>query len=217
MADAAARSLEPMRLDEIERALVNPKDHDSLLIRESFARFGYVELLTLDERTGRLVAGHGRLDEIERAHEAGEDPPEGVEIADDGTWFVPVLRGWQSIDDDEAAAYLLTSNRSSEIGGWKQNELAGMLDDLAQRHDLTDLGWSDDYVSQLLDDLTGRNDSDSTATKQRMAEVELIPFRFGDISGNVTRAAYNAFSVRYEELRAQGHVLLADALIALVQ
>lgn len=56
------RRLEYMRLDAIQRAPRNPKRHDLDAIQRSTDKFGVVEVPALDERTGKLVAGHGRLD-----------------------------------------------------------------------------------------------------------------------------------------------------------
>ncbi|MGH9095135.1 MAG: hypothetical protein ACRDXE_08235, partial [Acidimicrobiales bacterium] len=85
-----ARWLEYMRLDEIGRNPDNAKTHDMEMVGASAERFGIIDILTLDERTGWLVAGHGRLAALERQAAALEPPPEGIEVADDGTWMVPV-------------------------------------------------------------------------------------------------------------------------------
>lgn len=82
--------------------------------------------MVLDERTQRLVAGHGRLEALLARQKAGLPPPAGVQVLGK-TWRVPVLRGWKSKNDREAAAYLLASNRSSELGGWDDAELASLL------------------------------------------------------------------------------------------
>ena len=94
-----------MPLAELQRAHRNPKAHDDEGIAASMARFGYVEAITMDERTGLLVAGHGRLDFLEGARDAGEAPPEGI-VADGG--FVIVI----DFDDDELHAPLLTVRAS---------------------------------------------------------------------------------------------------------
>ena len=55
-------------------------------------RFGYVAPMILDERTGRLVAGHCRLESLKRAKSAGKAPPKRVRV-ENGDWLVPVVRG----------------------------------------------------------------------------------------------------------------------------
>ena len=45
-------------------------------------------------------------------------------------------------NDDEANAYLIASNRLVEKGGWKPEELANMLEDLAVKtEDLSGIGF----------------------------------------------------------------------------
>jgi hypothetical protein len=126
------RWTEYMPLEKILRAPRNPKNHNVQVIRGSMNRFGLVEQPALDERTGRLVAGHGRLEEWYRAKAAGESAPEGVVEGADGSWSVPVSRGWSSKDDAEAEAYLITSNNSVIMGGWDETGLNEMLADLAR-------------------------------------------------------------------------------------
>src|SRR4051794_2455380 len=121
--------MEVVPLDDLlnRPALVNPKKHATESIRDSVTRHGFVEAPTIDERTGRLVAGHGRLDDLKARRDGGEEPPEGVELADDGTWLVPVQRGWASTSDDAASAYVIASNKLVEAGGWDESMLAEMM------------------------------------------------------------------------------------------
>lgn len=99
--------MEYLPLAQLKRAPRNPKGHAQQIISQSMDVHGYVEAITIDERTGRLVAGHGRLDELE-AKKAAEAPmPEGIMAGDDGEWLVPVQRGWRSKDDAQAENYLL--------------------------------------------------------------------------------------------------------------
>src|SRR5690242_1392328 len=97
---AAGRRVEYVRLDELRPAPRNPKTHDSEGINRSISHFGLAELPLLDERTGLLVAGHGRLDELKRIHGNGSaTPPDGLRVDADGMWLVPVIRGWASRSD----------------------------------------------------------------------------------------------------------------------
>lgn len=147
-----ARWLELVTLDELEKrhALRNPRKHDRQGLRASISRHGFVEVPTIDERTGRLVAGHGRLSDIADRRDAGEDPPDGVELADDGTWLVPVLRGWASNSNADAEAYVVTSNRVGE-GRWDDDMLATMLSDYRSDPEwLIGTGFGEDDVDKLL-------------------------------------------------------------------
>lgn len=147
---APTRRIDLMPLGDIPRAIRNPKAHQTASIRRSIEAFGCTWAGLLDERTGRLVAGHGRLATLTAMRDDGVHPPEGV-VDDDGDWLVPILRGWASRSDAEAQAYLVADNRISEVGGWNDRELADVLDDLSSENpDLLELTG---YTSTDLDDM----------------------------------------------------------------
>lgn len=151
------RWIEYRPLHRLMRAPRNPKRHDVAAISASMRRFGYVESITEDSRTGRLVAGHGRLDELEAQRTAGDDPPDGIRVDDAGDWWVPVQCGWRSRSDDEAEAYLVASNFTSELGGWDEQELADLLSDLASRTSLDGTGYDRGRLDNLLAGLAKKN------------------------------------------------------------
>jgi hypothetical protein len=126
------RWTEYVALDEVLRAPRNPKNHNAQVIAGSMKRFGVVELPAIDERTGRLVAGHGRLADWEARRDAGQPPPEGVMEDPANGWMVPLSRGWASKSDAEAEAYLITSNNSVIMGGWDEAALNTVLADIAR-------------------------------------------------------------------------------------
>jgi len=150
-AGASERRLKYMPLGALKAAKSNPKRHAGEELGKSIGRFGYVEPLVLDDRTKRLVAGHGRMESLRARKEAGEPPPDGVREAD-GDWRVPVLRGWASRSDAEAEAFLVASNRLVEVGSWDDAELTKLLGNLGETG-LTGTGYSAD---DLLDMLGGR-------------------------------------------------------------
>lgn len=143
-----------MPLTDVQRAPRNPKNHNSELIASSISRFGIVESPAIDERTGRLVAGHGRLDDWITRKAAGENPPDGIDIdPDTGDWLVPVQRGWASRSDADAEAYLVISNSSTTAGGWEDEALAQLLADLRDQ-DPTLLGltgFDDQFIADNWD------------------------------------------------------------------
>jgi hypothetical protein len=152
------RFIEYMALDELEPAPRNPKDHARDAINASLDRFGFTEPIMLDERTGRMVAGHGRRAKLLEKLAAGESAPDGI-IDRDGRWFVPVVRGWASRSDDDAEAYLVASNRLVELGGWYADELASLLSDLAQTPGgLNGTGYDDSTLDGLLGQLGSETD-----------------------------------------------------------
>lgn len=148
-----ARRVEYLPLDQVAQAARNPKRHDQDGIQRSIDRFGFTEPALIDERTGLLVAGHGRHEALAAIRDAGQHPPTGVQVAEDGTWLVPVIRGWSSRSDAEAEAYLVASNRWSELGGWDDDELAALLSDVAAADGelLNVTGYDADDLQRLLD------------------------------------------------------------------
>jgi DNA modification methylase len=143
------RWLDFMPLDELRKASRNAKKHADALAA-SLAEHGYGTPVMLDERTGELVAGSGRLDKLVAARAAGAAPPEGV-IVDGERWLVPVYRGWRSKDDAQALKYGLADNRVSSAGGFEEDELAALV---AQLHgdgvDLKSAAFSDEDVADLV-------------------------------------------------------------------
>jgi len=139
------RSIEYLPLDALEPSEKNPKLHSISQLQASVDRFGFVAPAIRDERTGRLVVGHGRISVLKQAKQEGFPPPSGIQVKD-GDWLVPVVVGWASRDDEEAAAYLIADNRLSETGGWDEDLLASMLAEI----DLTGIGYSTDDLEDLL-------------------------------------------------------------------
>lgn len=129
-AAAPTLRIEYLPLDQLARWPGNPKEHASEAIASSISRFGFRDPLAIDETTGRLIAGHGRLSVLERAHASGQPAPQFVQVGEDGMWLIPVTRGGSFADESEASAYLIAHNRTSELGGWNEDLLAGMLDSL---------------------------------------------------------------------------------------
>lgn len=126
----AGRYVAYLDLDEVALAPRNPKQHAAEEIRASVSHFGMAELPLLDDRTERLVAGHGRIIDLRTRKAAGEDPPDGVRLEGD-RWLVPVVRGWASRSDHDAEAYLVTSNHLTTLGGWDPRGLAELMADLS--------------------------------------------------------------------------------------
>jgi hypothetical protein len=139
-----------VELAEIKLAPRNPKKHDVPGIASSISHHGLGEIPMRDERTGRLVAGHGRIEAIEQAWEQQEDPPEGVRVNEHGRWLVPVLAGWASKSDMDAEAYLVGSNEWTIRGGWNPSELADVLLDLGHADLLEVAGYTEDDLAGLI-------------------------------------------------------------------
>jgi ParB-like chromosome segregation protein Spo0J len=112
----------------------NPKDHDKPAIAASMDEHGFIEPPLLDERTEKVLGGHGRLEVLDDKFRAGHARPDGLKVAPDGGWLVPVVRGVRSEDDDDARRMLVRLNRLSERGGWNAERLTAfdLGDDLLE-------------------------------------------------------------------------------------
>lgn len=141
--------VEYMPLGGLIRANRNAKRHRLDELEGSMRRFGYTAPMLLNEATGRLVAGHGRLDTLEARKAAGYAPPARVQDRGDD-WYVPVLRGVSFRDEREAEAYILADNRLVEIGGYDSDVLAEMARDVAEAADgLEGTGWTQAEIADL--------------------------------------------------------------------
>lgn len=167
-----ARTLTYLPLDQVVPTARNPKEHDLPDIVTSIAKFGMTAPMVRDERTGELVIGNGRRHALEliRRHLAGEttpeiptaawseadryldgEPPGGIHITD-GQWTVPVVTGWESRDDEHAAAMVIADNRITEKGGWDEQLRAEILEEIADFDPdlLTVTGFSHDDLEDFL-------------------------------------------------------------------
>jgi hypothetical protein len=145
-------------LSEIEGWPRNPKLHDDAGISMSIVEHGFNDPPAVDERTGRLVEGHGRIDSLKTMRAAGENPPDRVMVREeDGEWLVPVLRGIEFKSDEQAQAYLLAHNRLTEKGGWNEAELQMMLQELMEESEdvLAASGFSVEELDALTDSVLG--------------------------------------------------------------
>jgi hypothetical protein len=119
-----------MALDEIPPAEINPKLHDIMQLRRMISRFGYTTPGLLDGRTGRLIVGHGRREALLAMRADGETPPRGIVADQEGRWLVPIITGWSSTSDAEAAAYLVGDNQATINGGWNNEELQRLIEEI---------------------------------------------------------------------------------------
>lgn len=169
-APSSTRSIEYLSLDELTPADRNPKLHDHDTLRASFRRFGFVESIVRDDRTRKLVAGHGRVEQLRMARARDpEHPPDGVQLGLDGSWLVPVQVGWRSVDDDEAQAYVVASNRTVEAGGWDDSLLADVLTEWDDPALFDGIGYTlDDALAMLSKSLA---DIDEPDTRPQLEDV----------------------------------------------
>lgn len=139
-----------MLLRELVQLERNPKAHDLGAIIDSITRFGYVEPVVVNTRTGHLVHGHGRDDALSVMRDQGLPLPRGVEQAADGDWSVSVY--FVDVDEAEEEALTIALNRTSELGGWDEHQLATILAELAEQGEeaLRGIGYDMDDVDLLV-------------------------------------------------------------------
>lgn len=140
-------------LSEIVEADINPKDHDIGQIYQSIKRFGFTQPIMMNENTGKLLAGHGRLQTLQQMKQGGEKVPARIKEKD-GEWLVPVLKGISFEDDMEAQAYLIADNRLTELGGWNTGELVDELEKLISAGlELDGTGYDFDDLETMVGDM----------------------------------------------------------------
>ncbi|MFH0849082.1 MAG: DNA methyltransferase [archaeon] len=115
--------IEYISLTELKKWPRNPKQHDVPRIGRSVNRFGFNDPIEIDEKSGLMVAGHGRVESLLEKQGKGEPPPKHV-IATDGDWLVPVVRGISFPNRKEAQAYLVANNQLTIKGDWDDKLLA---------------------------------------------------------------------------------------------
>ena len=146
-------SVEYINLDDIIEADSNPKDHDLGVLYQSMKRFGFTEPIMMNEHTGKLLAGHGRLQALKMIKDNGETAPDRIDVKKD-TWYVPVITGISIENVGEAQAYLLADNRITELGGWKPMDLMESLSDIIEETGTLDgTGYDLDDVETILGDM----------------------------------------------------------------
>lgn len=131
----------------------NPKDHNIGTIMQSIQRHGFVELPVINDTTGLLVAGHGRIEALQiMAKENPTEPPKFVlQEKDTDEWLVPTIHV-SFATDAEAKAYMIASNSTVIDGGWHENKLLDMLMDINnETKNLLGTGFTNQDVVDMLD------------------------------------------------------------------
>lgn len=139
--------VERVPIDKINPAAYNPRkdlqpgDPEYDKLQRSIERFGFVEPLVWNERTGNLVGGHQRF----KILVARGDTEIEVSVVD--------------LDEAEERALNVALNKIE--GEWDQEKLRELLAGLESRgFDLSLTGFSDDEIDNLLSDLEQPSDDD---------------------------------------------------------
>lgn len=147
-----AYETETISRDQIKNAPYNPRimdDGAKKRLKKNIARHGLVSALTWNKRTGNLVGGHQRLEQLD-ALEKSQDYELTVCVVD--------------VDEREEAALNVQLNNPSMQGEWDLDKLAGISEefDLDMSDDLgftqTDIDFmfdGDERFSQLFESEEG--------------------------------------------------------------
>lgn len=145
--------IEYIPLSKLQKWDRNPKDHDIGQIHQSIDRFGFISPIIIDEKSGKMIAGHGRVDTLLQKKEAGEKPPERIKKRK-SDWLVPVVRGVSFDSEIEAEAYGIADNRLTELGGWIDAQLAEVLSDLASKDSMEGIGYDKNDLDSLISQMS---------------------------------------------------------------
>ncbi|HEY6947235.1 MAG TPA: hypothetical protein VI297_00325, partial [Gemmatimonadales bacterium] len=111
----------------------NPKAHDLEGTIATIRRFGFLDWPQIDETSGKLCVGNGRVEALAAMRNAFEDPPKNIEIGDGGEWLVPVTRGNALPNAEELTAYVIAHNKLTMAGGWRFETLTEQLRRMRER------------------------------------------------------------------------------------
>lgn len=210
--ETAPRRTEYIPLDHLTADPANPKAHNVDVIDASIGRFGIIDQIVRDDRTGYIISGHGRDETLRRMRDRGDNPPEGVRVDAGGHWLIPVIVGWSSRTDSEARAALIALNRTTELGGWVDESLLDLLDGLTAEgeHGLDGVGFDDDSIDALRERLASEAlvDRFTEREKQKVgAEPDDADGGIGSISlaPEVKEIVVVVPAERYEEFYALMH------------
>jgi hypothetical protein len=121
--------IEYISIHELKQWPRNPKLHAEDDIGLSIDRFGFVDPIIVDETTGYIASGHGRVEGLCAKFERGESPPTNIKV-EDGVWLAPVVRGNKFTDKKELEAFIVTVNQLTIKGGWNDTLLEDILKDV---------------------------------------------------------------------------------------
>lgn len=115
---------ETMSIAELAALPLNAKLHDLQTIEASITRWGFLDRIIVNETTGHILSGHGRLETLHRMQGSGEPPPENV--TEEGTrWLVPI--DVVSVPESEEWDVAESMNRTTELGGRNEDILREQL------------------------------------------------------------------------------------------
>lgn len=142
----------------------NAKEHDLELLEELMGIYGFTNPVGVDDNSGLVAFGHGRLDRLAETRDAGRAPPKNIEVDAKGRWLVPTIHGNRFDDEQALMKYLIADNRATERGGWRNQDLVATLSKIG-KDNLRGTGFNQgDFVTFLArlgqQPKTGRRDAE---------------------------------------------------------
>ena len=162
-----------VRLQDLQPYPLNPKEHDLGAIHTSIHEFGFLERIVVNEITGHILSGHGRLETLTQQQAQQMDAPQGV-VAENGDWLVPV--DYVNVPEAKEGAATVALNRTVELGGWNEEALATLLQDIENNSavDLSATGFDAEGLEALLFDLNPHFDPVSADEQPRLDQLDPI-------------------------------------------
>lgn len=159
-------------IDELQPYDRNPRRGDLAVLKESLEAHGQYRPVVANRRTSQVLAGNHTL------------------AAAQALGWTHLAVTWVDVDDDQAARIVLVDNRSNDVAGYDELELARLLSSLP---DLDGTGFDDQYLTELLartaDDLAALTDPDDAppvpaVARSKVGDVWLLgPHRLAVGSG----------------------------------
>jgi len=161
-----------VRLSELQPYPLNPKGHDLGSIHTSILAHGFLERIVVNETTGHILSGHGRVETLLQQQAQQMDPPANI-VAQNGDWYVPV--DYVQVPEANEGAAVIALNRTVELGGWDEHKLAALLQDVQANAAvaLESTGYDADDLYELLRSLTPITSTDDPGPQlDRAAELQ---------------------------------------------
>ena len=137
MAAIRKQAYELITLDKLKEHPLNPRKGKVEVIEESILVNGFYGAVVAERETGFVLAGNHRLMAARAA----------------GMTQLPVI--WlEGLSEQEAQRILVADNRTSDIGGYDNEQLAALLDGLSQGDGLDGTGYDTSDLEALMRDLT---------------------------------------------------------------
>lgn len=114
-------------LDALEAWERNPHKHALAGIIASIRRFGFLDPVGVNEQTGELVEGHGRVEALRYLQDTHQAVPAGIEVRDERWWVPTVALSLSRVDQE---GYAIAHNRTTERGGYDFSRLIAVTDEV---------------------------------------------------------------------------------------